>query len=410
MKKRKRAVAKKKLAQASARQVHNGDGATSASASFELPKTSIDAAVRRYADLYDFAPVPYVSFDRVGRIEEINLAAVNLLGVARRSLIGSAFAAYVVRGNSHKFLRHLLSCRAAYRRVETELRLKTRAGEEVPVQLCSMPVSSSTKNGAFLYQTIITDLRERRQVEAALREAHAILEARVKERTAELHAANDELKREIKRRKGLEGQILEVSDREQQRLGQELHDGICQHLTAVAFMARAVALRSRDHRVFDAKDIEKIAELVNAAAADVRNLARGLHHIDVDAAGLVRALQNLVDREIWKIPCRLEVRRPFHIEDDEAAVHLYRIAREAVINANKHAEAREIVINLGRSRKGIALSVTDDGIGIAADVDRSKGMGFHIMNHRALSAGGRLEVESPKQGGTRVTCYLPASR
>ena len=175
-------------------------------------------------------------------------------------------------------------------------------------------------------------------------------------------------------------------------------------------MARAVALRLKDHRVFHAEDIEKIAELVNDAAADVRNLARGLHHIDVDAVGLVSALQNLIDREIWKIPCRLEVKGAFHLEDDDAAVHLYRIAREAVINANKHAEAREIVIKLAQSRSGIVLSVADDGIGIPAKLEPSQGMGFHIMSHRALSAGGRFEVESPKQGGTRITCYLPAHK
>src|SRR5207249_4091412 len=98
--------------------------------------------------------------------------------------------------------------------------------------------------------------------------------------------------------------------------------GICQHLTAVAFMARAAALRLKDHRVFNVDDIEKIAELVNTAAADVRNLARGLHRSDVDAAGFVTALRNLVDREIWKTPCRLKIKGPFHIEDDEAALHL----------------------------------------------------------------------------------------
>jgi signal transduction histidine kinase len=80
--------------------------------------------------------------------------------------------------------------------------------------------------------------QSRRKARAGLRKPHSRLEARVRERTAELHAANNRLKREIQRRKGLEREILEISDREQQRLGQELHDGLCQHLTAVAFMAR----------------------------------------------------------------------------------------------------------------------------------------------------------------------------
>jgi len=211
---------------------------------------------------------------------------------------------------------------------------------------------------------------------------------------------------EIARRKGLEGEILEISDREQQRLGQELHDGICQHLTAVAFMARSVALRLKDHRVIEIGDIEKIAQLVNDAATNTRDLSRALHRIDVDAVGLVDALQDLVDREIWKIPCRLEVKPSFHIEDDTAAAQLYRIAREAVINANKHAQAREIVVALARSRNGMVLSVTDDGVGLQNEPKSKEGLGFHIMNHRARSIGARLKIECLKKGGTRVACYL----
>src|SRR5262249_18200755 len=153
--------------------------------------------------------------------------------------------------------------------------------------------------------------------------------------------------------------------REQQRLGQELHDGLCQHLTAVAFMARSVALRLKNHRVVDAADIEKIAQLVNQGAVDTRNLSRALHRVDVDAAGLVIGLQDLVDREIWRTPCRLEVNPSFRIDNDFAAGHLYRIAREAVINANKHAQARQIIVKLERSRKGMILSVVDDGVGVS---------------------------------------------
>jgi PAS domain S-box-containing protein len=252
-----------------------------------------------------------------------------------------------------------------------------------------------------------TDITARKSADVALQRSKEALELMVEQRTKELRVANFELKSEIQRRQGLEGEILTVSDREQQRLGQELHDGLCQHLTAVAFMARSMALRLRDHRVIDAADIEKIAQLVNDAAVDTRNLSRALHRVDVDAAGLIAALEDLVDREIWRIPCRLEVKPSFHIDDDAAAAHLYRIAREAVINANKHAEAREIVIRLERSRQGMVLRVIDDGIGLPKDVKPQQGLGFHIMNYRAQLMGGRVEMDSPHTGGTRVSCYSP---
>jgi signal transduction histidine kinase len=121
---------------------------------------------------------------------------------------------------------------------------------------------------------------------------------------------------------------------------------------------------------------------------------------------MVTALQDLVDREIWKTPCRLQVRPSFHIDDNIAAAHLYRIAREAVINANKHAQARQIVIKLERSRLGMVLRVIDDGVGFSTDSKLKRGMGFHIMNYRAQLIGGRLKIERPQKGGTCVSCYL----
>src|SRR5881398_1320487 len=285
------------------------------------------------------------------------------------------------------------------------LELATRAAGSVT--LLERPISTLT-----LLRSVQVALRSRRRqyhlrdLVTQLGNLNEVLDHRVRERTAKLSAANKQLKNEIERRKGLEGEILAISDREQQRLGQELHDGICQHLTAVAFMARSVALRLKNHRVIEVSDIEKIAELVNDAATDTRNLSRALHRSDVDAAGLVNALQDLVDREIWKVPCRLEVKPSFHIEDDIAAAQLYRIAREAVINANNHAQAREIVIKLERSRERIVLRVIDDGIGFSNERKLKQGLGAHIMKYRARLIGGRLEIDSPKRGGTRVSCYL----
>jgi len=139
------------------------------------PRNDLEAAIQRYVDLYDFAPIAYVSFGRAGRIEEANLAATELLGSPRDLLIGRPFALYVA--DSDSFLRHLLYCRTSEQRVETELLLKSRKGEPIPAQLSSTPITLTSKDGARLYQTAVIDLRERRRAEQALRESQQRLQA-----------------------------------------------------------------------------------------------------------------------------------------------------------------------------------------------------------------------------------------
>src|SRR5438105_8171608 len=138
---------------------------------FRDSKNELEAAIQRYVDLYEFAPIAYVSLDRFGRIEESNLAAISLLERTRKQLVGAPFILRVVKNDSELFLRHLLRCRSSKTRVETELCLKDQNAATSPVQLSSTPSTSSRKNGALLYQTAIIDLRERKAAEKSLADA-----------------------------------------------------------------------------------------------------------------------------------------------------------------------------------------------------------------------------------------------
>lgn len=260
---------------------------------------------------------------------------------------------------------------------------------------------------AFILETN-SDITKRKQTEVALQRSKQLLEKLVLHRTRALRVANSELEHEIRRRKGLEGQILEISDREQERLGQELHDGLCQQLTAIGFLARATALRLKDHRVVRVDDLERIAQLINGSVMDARNIARDLHKEEIDAAEFVTALRDLVQRKIWQTSCRLELKTSLEIDNDVVASQLYRILREAILNANKHAGASQVVLQVKRSKNDYVFAVTDNGVGFKSK-PRGQGLGFHIMKYRADSIGARLELESLKKGGARVMCSIPIS-
>ena len=151
------------------------------------PKNELEAAIQRFVDLYDFAPIAYVSLDRTGRIEEANLAATELLGVPRDLLIGRPFAFYVA--DLDLFLQHLLHCRTSQQQAKTELQLKPKKGERIPALLCSTPITSTTRNGALLYQTAIVDLTERNRAEEALRKSEEHLRAMINQSNAGLPLA-----------------------------------------------------------------------------------------------------------------------------------------------------------------------------------------------------------------------------
>src|ERR1044071_9995842 len=105
------------------------------------PKTELESAIQRYVDLYDFAPIAYISFDRSGRVEEANLVASELLCEPRDLLIGRPFMFYVADLDS--LLKHLLLCRTSQEEVKTELVLKNKKGEQIPAVLLSTPVTST---------------------------------------------------------------------------------------------------------------------------------------------------------------------------------------------------------------------------------------------------------------------------
>lgn len=212
--------------------------------------------------------------------------------------------------------------------------------------------------------------------------------------------------RDVTHRRMLEKQIAEISDREQSRIGQDLHDSLCQQLVSVSYATEILRLALEKKQAPECPKVETIAEMINQSITQARQFARGLYPVRLEADGLTSALEELANtvQSRSKVRCRFTVDDPVLITDEVAAINLFRIAQEAVNNAIKHSRAKNITIGLGAVEDEVTLTVNDDGIGFPTQLDRQSGMGLHIMNYRARMIGAALDVRRGARGGTIVIC------
>ena len=216
--------------------------------------------------------------------------------------------------------------------------------------------------------------------------------------------------RDITKRKQLEAQILEINETLQRRVGQDLHDGLSQQLRGIAYLSHVLHQALTDKALPEAKDAARISELLQNALSQTRDLARGLTPVKLEADGLMSALSELASGigSIYGISCRFTCPEPVLIPNRTTAIHLYRIAQEAVQNAVKHAKPGGVLIDLTRTDHTIKLTVTDDGHGLPKNFMKSTGMGLKIMDYRARTIGAMVELQRRAEGGTALSCVLPA--
>jgi PAS domain S-box-containing protein len=259
------------------------------------------------------------------------------------------------------------------------------------------------------FAKIARDATDLREAEDEIRHARDEMEQRVIERTQDVLATNMELERTMAQRQQLERELLEISEREKRRIGEDLHDLVCQELSATALYLKSNAKKLAAENPFASSALDDAAQTVNRNVGVARDLARGLQAVELTASGLKDALRDLALQacENSRIKCHFKCARGVRVPDDTVALHLYRIAQEAVTNAIKHSGARNILIHLDRNAEHTCVSVQDDGKGFIAGKRRKKGLGLHMMRYRANALGGELKIEHRKTGGMDVTCVIP---
>jgi PAS domain S-box-containing protein len=215
--------------------------------------------------------------------------------------------------------------------------------------------------------------------------------------------------RDITERRRLEKEIIEISNREQQRIGQDLHDGLCQELTGIELMCQVLEQKLATKSKPESKQVGEITQHIRDAISHTRKLAHGLSPVELATNGFMSALYELAMhiQKLFRIECRIECPKPVLIRNNLFATHLYRIVQEAINNAVKHGKAKNIFISLKPAGDRFALTVADDGIGFSNETKKSGGMGLHIMKYRAGVLDAALEVRSNIDGlGTSVICVF----
>jgi signal transduction histidine kinase len=211
--------------------------------------------------------------------------------------------------------------------------------------------------------------------------------------------------RDITERRRLENQVLEISEWEQQRIGQDLHDSLSQQLAGIASLGKVLEQRLKAKSMEEAHDASEIISLIDDAITQTKGLARGLYPIRMEDIGLMNALGELARtvEKLFTVSCHFEYDAPVLIHDTINAIHLYRIAQEAVNNAIKHGRASDIVIGFVTDKGTTNLTITDNGVGFRKAHRDMKGMGISTMKYRADMVAATIDIRSDKNG-TTVSC------
>jgi hypothetical protein len=248
---------------------------------------------------------------------------------------------------------------------------------------------------------VIRDVTAHHEAMLELDRSHTELEQRVLERTRELAEINRKLQSEITAKKRLERAILDAAERESRRIGQELHDHLCQQILGITFATKVFARDLERADPARSEKLHELAKLLNEAVKSCRDLVRGLSFFHSD--DLLAAVASLANQASKQIPCEVDCPVEISLSNVEAARHVYRIAQEAVENALKHSKATRIIISVKEARGKMTVKIADDGCGFDPQ-EQKESLGLLSMKFRAQAIQGKLDIDSKPENGTRVSC------
>lgn len=212
----------------------------------------------------------------------------------------------------------------------------------------------------------------------------------------------------VAERQHFQQHMIDALWEEQRRIAQDLHDNLAQKLTGVAMLAQSLAERHERGEPPRSDTLQTLCEVARDTQEEIRQIARGLYPVEIDAGGLPSALEKLTDniRALYGIDCCVHSDDTAEVSDSRTATHLYLIAQEAMANAARHAGANRITVTLRSDHQRLDLKIEDDGKGIDPSPEGDGGMGQRTMRYRANAIGAELRIGHAANRGTVVSCTL----
>lgn len=206
-------------------------------------------------------------------------------------------------------------------------------------------------------------------------------------------------------------QLINDQETERIRIGQELHDDLAQRLAALSIKLSCLSQSDVASRQELSHELEEVQQQILTICRDVANLSHQLRPPSLERLGLTLALRDLCERttnETVRVACSMT--EEFLSLPEAISVSMYRVAQEALWNAQAHSGAHQIHIDLKIESSDLILSIVDDGCGFAVDSGPGNGLGLPTMSERMRVIGGNLTVASNPGIGTTITAILPLKR
>ena len=345
-----------------------------------VAKSDLAESHDRYVDLYEFAPVAYLTLTAGGVIEDINLTGVTLLGRARSNLLHRSLASFVSDEDQERWCQHLQKMHREQQQEPLELSLRRGDSTLIVVQLdCSLP---SSVHGI---RTTLIDISERKRAEAELRTSEAYL-------------------------RQLSAHLLQMREQERSHFARELHDELGQNLSALRINFNALSQDLASERPAVLERIATIDQMLLGTVDAIRRIGEDLRPGVLDDLGLEAALASHIKRFAKQsgVLCELALGCEDFGLGEPVTTAIFRIVQEALTNIARHAGASHAKVSLQDKGQDLLLTISDDGSGLPTELNsRNRGFGLLGMRERVHMLGGQIAIDSEQGQGTQIKVLVP---